>query len=134
MTNSILLIKLSLVTLLVIVLSNCQSSGPKPTVTKPVEIKKPTTTTELPASDQSLYDQALRQLRIDAKKSHKSIARLAKKHPTHLGLQVNLAIALYYSGNYDQALSQAKAIMQHDNSIVQLHNLAGMIAIEKKTI
>jgi len=127
-----LIIKALYVIFLAIALNGCETT---PTVSS-----KPQTSTnatissgELSDLEMTQYKQALTYLeKGDTKKSSRNLRKLLGKHPNHQGLRINLGTALYKNKDFEAANDVVMKGVQQPKAVADLHNLAGLIAIEMK--
>jgi len=118
-------------------LSACQSTAPV-VVEAPVEeqTQEPTPTILSPADRQN-YRHAQENLNGDKTaidRARSSLKQLSKRHRQHFGIKLNLATAYYRQQQWDEAEKYCNQAMAINNTHPQVHNLKGLIAVEKRGI
>lgn len=82
------------------------------------------------ATEQRDYSRALKQLASgETDKAGKTLSRLGKSHPTHLGLWVNLANAQYQENDFKTALDTLNKAAAINQKAPEIYNLSGLIAV-----
>ncbi len=114
-----------------VLFSGCESPGKQPTTTD----TKPSRTKSVGLSDldQNYYRKALELIdKGDFKKALKPLQKLDKKYPFNVGVKINLASSYLSLGRLDNAASVAEQALKSNNTVAELHNVLGLIAIEQK--
>lgn len=110
--------------------SGCESPG-----TQPERVDTPKTlmpSAGLSALDQSKYNKAIEQIdNSDFKKALKILQKLDKKYQSHVGVKINLATSYLALGRIDNAAAVAKVALELNNTLAEIHNLLGLIAVEQ---
>lgn len=114
-----------------VLFSGCESPGKNSTVTE----TKPSRTKSIELSDldQNYYRKALDHIDNGYfKKALKPLQKLDKKYPFNVGIKINLASSYLSLGRLDNAESVTEQALKTNNTIAELHNVLGLIAIERK--
>ncbi len=114
-----------------VLFSGCESPGKQSTATD----TKPSRTKGIGLSDldQNYYHKALDHIdNGDFKKALKPLQKLDKKYPFNVGVKINLASSYLSLGRLDNAASVAEQALKTNNTVADLHNVLGLIAIEQK--
>ncbi|MFL0799660.1 MAG: hypothetical protein K6L80_04355 [Agarilytica sp.] len=111
--------------------SGCESPGPQ--ISQPTTKQPSSVVATLSPIDREHYEKALNNLDQKAyKKSLKALQKLDKKHPNHLGVKINLATNYLLVERLDLAASTAQQALSINNTVAEVHNVLGLIAIEQK--
>lgn len=114
-----------------VLFTGCESPGKQPTTTDTT----PSHTKSIGLSDldQNYYGKALDNIdNGDFKKALKLLQKLNKKYPFNIGIKINLASSYLSLGRLDNAASVAEQALKTNNTVAELHNVLGLIAIEQK--
>ena len=114
------------------VLISCASS-PTTSSTSAPKAKISTKKTTLSTADAQNYQQAKdHMVSGDFKNAQKRLLPLAKKHEGLYDIHANLALCFYKLNAIDNASKHADIAAKLDTKKAQVHNLRGLIAVEKK--
>jgi len=107
-------------------LNACQTSG------QTQSGKKQAGVASLSESQQALYQQALTDLdRQRPQQAEASLSGLLREHNNVAELWINLALSQYQQKHWEKAAKTTETLQAKFPSVVQGHNLAGLLAVEK---
>ncbi len=126
--------QLSIFTLFIsgsLIFTGCESPGPQ--TSQPTTKRPSSVVSTLSPIDREHYEKALNKLDQEAyKKPLKALQKLDKKYPNHLGVKINLATNYLLLERLDLAASTAQQALSINNTVAEVHNVLGLIAIEQK--
>ncbi|MFL0802489.1 MAG: hypothetical protein K6L81_02145 [Agarilytica sp.] len=114
-----------------LIFTGCESPGPQ--TTQPTTKTPTAVVSTLSPIDREYYEKALNTFDKAAyKKSLKALQKLDKKYPNHLGIKINLATNYLLLARVDLANNTAQQALSINNTVAEVHNILGLIAIEQK--
>lgn len=117
-------LRLLMLGMLLAMLWGCETTATKKTA--------PSGLAALSDAHRQAYGQALEALKTEQPEVAEQLLKpLAARYPGVAELALNLALAEYHQGDYDQALETLQPLLQQSNAVAPAYNLAGLIAMHQ---